>query len=624
MKYLPMKETNNTFRAGSSLVVVMVVMASLMAIVAVAIEYTTTTNRHVQRSTTLQQATAIADGTIDFAFGYWREICRSQTNAAMATSDFAALPIPSPGLFPNVPNFTVKAGTTFDNTDEFDATKTISNYKIIAVDPQLNAYASANASPIPGVGQSGNDTTYNYIASVDVTLPTIRGGVTTKLRRVFQKQQLSPWNYAIFYIDPLEIHPGPAFTVTGWVHTNANLYTAHNTLTFADKVTYASDWFVNWAPGDPRLPGGTTPETPTSPHYPANLPPANDIAHQPFGLDSTRIFNTSDSNPNNDSYHELIEPATAGYSDPLVDSSGKNQRYYDQASYKISVDASNNVTIRKADDTAINPPTSGPDTRSAQDKQDYSEINAAITTGGLIKDNREASTMTVTTVNVGSLVNSLSAGKLSNFNGSVIYVSTTTSSGLKPAVKLVNGAILPSNGLTVASNNPIYIQGDYNTGGSNPPSNSGTPTKPQVDNYNGTGQPYPRPPSLVIGDAVNILSNAWNDSNSFAGLSSRVASNTTVNTAIVSGIVPTANGNYSGGAENFPRFLESWTNKTLTYYGSMIELYQSQTANGKWVYGSNIYEAPIRQWYFDTKFRTKPPPGSLMVYSYVKGRWFTQ
>jgi hypothetical protein len=92
----------------------------------------------------------------------------------------------------------------------------------------------------------------------------------------------------------------------------------------------------------------------------------------------------------------------------------------------------------------------------------------------------------------------------------------------------------------------------------------------------------------------------------------------------VSGIVPTSNGNYSGGAENFPRFLESWTNKTFTYYGSMVELYQSQTANGQWVYGGNIYEAPIRQWYFDTKFRTKPPPGSLMVYTYAKGRWFTQ
>jgi hypothetical protein len=619
-----MNKPTSTFQVGSSLVVVMVILASLMAMVGVAIDYTATTNRNVQRSNTLQQATAIADGTIDFAFGYWREMCRSQTNSAMSTSAFAALPTPSPGLFPNVPNCTVKAGTRFDNIDEFDGTKTISNYKIIAVDPQLNPYASANASPTPGVGQSGNDLTYNYVASADVTLPTLRGGVTTKLRRVFQKQQLSPWNYAIFYTDVLEIHPGPPFIVTGWVHTNGNLYTGHNTLTFADKVTYGSDWFVNWAPGDPRLPGGTTPETPTAPHYPANLPPANDVAHQPFGLDSSRIFNSSDSNPNNDSYHELIEQATAGYSDPLVDSSGKSQRYYDQASFKISVDATNNVTIRKADDTIINPPVSGPDGRSAQDRSDYTEIKAAISAGGSIQDNREQSPMRVTTVNIGSLLNSYNAGKLSTFNGSVIYVSTTSPSGSKPAVKLVNGAILPSNGLTVASNNPIYIKGDYNTGGANPPSNSGDPTKPQVDNYNGTGQPYPRPPSLVIGDAVNILSNAWNDSNSFSSLSSRVASNTTVNTAIVSGIVPTSNGIYSGGAENFPRFLENWTNKTFTYYGSMVELYQSQTANGQWVYGGNIYEAPIRQWYFDTKFRTKPPPGSLMVYTYAKGRWFTQ
>ena len=31
----------------------------------------------------------------------------------------------------------------------------------------------------------------------------------------------------------------------------------------------------------------------------------------------------------------------------------------------------------------------------------------------------------------------------------------------------------------------------------------------------------------------------------------------------------------------------------------------------------------MRQWYFDTKFKTKPPPGSLMLYSYIKGKWTT-
>jgi hypothetical protein len=33
---------------------------------------------------------------------------------------------------------------------------------------------------------------------------------------------------------------------------------------------------------------------------------------QPFGLDSTSIFSTADTNPNNDSYHELIEQPVAG------------------------------------------------------------------------------------------------------------------------------------------------------------------------------------------------------------------------------------------------------------------------------------------------------------------------
>src|SRR5207244_6119342 len=132
---------------------------------------------------------------------------------------------------------------------------------------------------------------------------------------------------------------------------------------------------------------------------------------------------------------------------------------------------------------------------------------------------------------------------------------------------------------------------------------------------------YTRQPSSVIGDAVNILSNAWIDANSFSGLSSRTANNTTVNTAILAGIVPSAGNVYSGGAENFPRFLENWSGKTLTYYGSMVELYQSQQAIGRWG-ASNVYNPPTRQWYFDPNLQVYTPPGSLAVFSYAKGRWF--
>ena len=88
---------------------------------------------------------------------------------------------------------------------------------------------------------------YYYLASADVTLPNRFGTpVQVNVRRVLEKQIISPWNYALFYIDRLEIQPGPQFNITGWVHTNERLYTGHNTLAFLSKVTYAEDWYVGF------------------------------------------------------------------------------------------------------------------------------------------------------------------------------------------------------------------------------------------------------------------------------------------------------------------------------------------------------------------------------------------
>jgi hypothetical protein len=180
------------------------------------------------------------------------------------------------------------------------------------------------------------------------------------------------------------------------------------------------------------------------------------------------------------------------------------------------------------------------------------------------------------------------------------------------------------------SPNPVYIQGDFNTGRDYdgtpyPPSNNSTsdPLTPQVPGYNnplnplGTGV---RAPCSVLADAVTILSNGWVDS---ASGTTPNASNTTINAAIISGIVPTnayGDGKYSGGAENFPRFLENWGGDKFTYYGSMVELYKSRQSIAHWQY-DGVYGAPDRQWYFDNNFKTKPPPGSLMLYSYIKGKW---
>jgi hypothetical protein len=185
-------------------------------------------------------------------------------------------------------------------------------------------------------------------------------------------------------------------------------------------------------------------------------------------------------------------------------------------------------------------------------------------------------------------------------------------------------------GLTVASNNGVYIQGDYNTGQTSSKktpantANNGTGSN-VISTYDTTGN---LTPSAVVGDAVMILSNAWTNSNSTAALTSRVATPTTVNTAIVSGNVPTSGAysganSYSGGAENFPRFLENWSGIYITYYGSMVELFQSQQFTGRWG-SANVYDAPNRNWNFDTTFYTNPPPGSFNVYTFARYRWYVQ
>jgi hypothetical protein len=605
----------NTASSGSSLVVVALTIATLAVIVGVTLDYSSNVNRLVQRTTTLQTAVSAADATVEKLFTNWRAICRATPTTPLATNAFTSIPLPSSSdlNLPNSGNFS-KAGANADLSDEYDANYSVSNVKIVAVDGTLQSLATAATAPPPAVGmaQTGvvntTSASYNYVASADVTLPTLRGNVVAKVRRVFSKQQLSPWNWAIFYVDPLEIHPGAPMTVTGWVNTNSNLYTAHNTLTFADKVTYASDWFINFMPGD-----GQHPETPTNPSWLSNLPPARDLAMQPFGMDSTAIFSTTDTNPNNDSYHELIEVPTAGYTDPLVSS-----RYWDQASVIIKVDAGNNVTIGS-------PNSNGTITVFNSSNPLYQMFNGAITTNQSIQDNRETASIRLVTLDISQLENNTSGlsptYKSSAFNGIVYIYDSSNTPSTRRGVRILNGTKIPSMGLTIASGNPIYIQGNFNTGG-NPASNGspGDPTNPQVSGYT-------RAPCSILADAVNILSASWNDANSSAGTSSRVASNTTVNTAILGGIIPTAapggDGSYSGGAENFPRFLEDWSHAVFTYYGSMVELYNSKQSIGEWG-KPNVYVPPTRRWYFDSNFKVKPPPGTLMVYSYMKGQWALQ
>ena len=258
----------------------------------------------------------------------------------------------------------------------------------------------------------------------------------------------------------------------------------------------------------------------------------------------------------------------------------------------------------------------------------YTAFNAAITTTATLQDARQNATMNLTTLDINKIEPALtSGGALCGTGANVVYIDDETANpagGVNCGVELINGYQMPTGGLTVVSDNPVYILGDYNTAGSsadvaNVPSNasSSNPLLPYAPDYT--------PQSCaVMADAVTILSNSWTNSNSTNPLSSRNASNTTVNTAILSGIVTSGVGfTYSGGAENFPRFLENWSGICFTYYGSMVELFNSMQATGTWQSGI-YYNPPNRQWFFNTNFYTTTPPGTFEVITYAKSRWFIE
>ncbi|MGI9036507.1 MAG: hypothetical protein ACR2GD_10775 [Pyrinomonadaceae bacterium] len=196
-------------------------------------------------------------------------------------------------------------------------------------------------------------------------------------------------------------------------------------------------------------------------------------------------------------------------------------------------------------------------------------------------------------------------------------------------VRLINGMVLPgnydsttpanTNGFTVASENGIYVQGNYNATGIR---NVGTPTQstdylPQdtVDHI----------PASIVGDAITILSNSWSDANSFVtpfSYSNRVATETTDRFAILAGDTissmdgtPNQGGSdthLSGGVHNFKRFLENWSGVRLNYDGSLINLYNSHNNNGAFKCCSTVYSPPTRNWVFDATFLnpTRLPPGT--------------
>jgi len=478
------------------------------------------------------------------------------TTLAPAAAQLAAITAPS------FPGFT------------FDAFSVVTSSPSTLITITIGPYAGLYAFSTP----------YTITSQASGTVPD---NGTVRLTQSVEDRLIPLFQFGVFYNGDLEIFPGPSMTFNGRIHSNKDIYIgpgSGNTLKVDSRTSSAGNIYrcrkdnpSSCSSAQIKKTDGTYASL-TYDHNNSNWATkayqdwsglVQDSAH---GVQKLNLPIGTSSPIDLIKRGDTVNPADSSESATL-----KSSRMYWQADLRILGNADGTYNAYYKDGTAatVDPPT------AVLTKTFY--------------DYRQGKIITVREIDIVAL-----GGCACKPANGILYVSETQNETNSKAVRLKSGATLPTGGLTVASDNPLYVKGDYNTAA--------------------------KKGGAIMSDAITFLSNNWSDTNaanSSSPFSSRVASDTTVNAAVVTGNTNTSVGNYNGGLENLPRFLEYWTGRTFTYRGSLIDLWQSQQATARWIYGSPIYTAPNRVWSYDTDFNNPAnlPPGTPKVRSLARAQW---
>lgn len=441
-------------------------------------------------------------------------------------------------------------------------------------------------------GLSGYVTTFQISALVSEPgslYPNLKAGILQEI----EFAQIPTFQFALFYNKLMEFTWTAEMEVSGRVHGNTDIYTGSaNDLTFQGDVTSVGEnenkewlgFLESQFTGSVNF-GGKKEVSASA----LNVPISSDA-------DPTKV-------------RDIIEVPPVGES---PQSWKGQQRMYNKAELVIRVtDGGPLVMVKNSlDSTGVVIPEE--------------QVEAFIDTSKTFTDQREgklvkATELDISKFNTWASTNSYVISKLgASTPPNIVYVSDerTVSQTQMAAVRLVNGEQLPSRGLTLATQNPLYVKGNYN---------QPDPAKLNTSDTSNTEA------ASLISDAITVLSSAWNDENSHINFRARRANPTTVNAAIMTGNVETADGatlmnGYSGGVGNLTRLLEDWRHsgqQELTVNGSIIAMFESEIANSQFRWPGYYYYAPKREFNLDQNFLSEGglPPGTPQVISVVRKNW---
>lgn len=459
--------------------------------------------------------------------------------------------------------------------------------------------------------QNLNAQEYRYTT---VAKATNLQGVTESMLELRFKSRLVPlFQFVAFYDKDLEILPGPVMNLNGPVHTNGDLYlNSDATLTVNGQITTAGDLYRGRKNDSTCRSNSVRVYDPTSATHLQPACPSRTLINNvvPFnGMIQYDVDTLVVPSP------DILKPTTSSVYNTLADL--RLALHLNGAGAVDTTYATTGVEVRDSD-------------RSVNTTQTNALNGCAGTISGksignsnTFYNNREDATIRMLDVNLQEVLNCLHS---TNWFGTGKLISDSTEGGLvfHLTVEGPNSNVIPNNygvrirgastlgssiggapqikGITIVSDQAAYTIGSFN-------SNTTTPGWK---------------PSAIMADSINILSQNWLDANSTTW-SARNAANATLNVAFLGGTDTTGNhegttgqgGAYNGGLENYPRFHENWTGRTVTYRGSFVSLGKPEHVDGPWFYGNPDYTAPNRNWDYDTRFNNAanlPPLTPRFVY----------
>src|ERR1022692_3808871 len=672
---------------GSALLAALIVIVILTFAAAGVLSYSLTTYRNSVRQAILDQAKEVADSEMDYLYLCWQQQLQVSPNPSTVQAALLSANVIGTSETDILPT------TNPNQPAPFSLNMQQENWRVarfVQFDP-LNTPDQGAQGLLQGTMETGEN--YYFDAR---TMAVIYNAVLGPIQ--FHSGRHSLFQFAVFYEGNLEIAAGGNMTIQGAISTNASAYMGSQpgyTLTVADMVYYFQDY--NGEP-DPmsgetqRLEGSGALSDPVFNPNPLAAAPADQVAQRMLQVSKLNsqvsfinnvdvaydiaTYPTAYTDPfgsvdPNEVYRAVVAPPPLDGSgnlipeDPLVAAS----RMYNRAGLLITINQPTSgpltVDYGYADPSGTNPTSYKAYTPTFQAEIAALHIPNPVTSARVLAvDKRElingAQNIEISTLDVGNLndaihylitnypatignttsgynglvyaydsSNNTNLGLPANLNGILLAHATTT-----PAFNDPNGNPL---GFSVASNNGVFVQGDFNTTQITVASN--------VQNN----------PSAIMADAITALSQAWTPAESGLPIGNRVAvpsapvvnswpgtfnmtpsngtsNGLTINAAILTGNTPSTLTMNSGGVQNLVRMEEDWWGPglTVTLDGSLGQLFASDYFRGPYVgnsfqasIGDKVYIQPTtRNLDYDANFKNHAPNSTPKTTSFTRGDFY--